>query len=253
MNGLFPWLRKEIIEQWRSKRMLIAGIVLLVFGMTSPLLAKITPELMRMVPGGENFITLMPTPTVNDAVGQYIKNVQQFGLILALLLSMGAVTQEKEKGTAGLMLVKPLGRGSFLLAKFIAINLTLLVGITAAGLGGFYYTLFLFGAPNPVGWLEMNLLLALFFAFIVALTLFFSTLVHSQAAAGGLAVGILILFSALGALPNLSHYLPGELVNWGAALALGLPLSAWGALGTSLALIAAFLFSAWLVFRKQEL
>ena len=34
-----------------------------------------------------------------DAVTQYIKNIGQFGVILALLLTMGAVAQEKDKGT----------------------------------------------------------------------------------------------------------------------------------------------------------
>ncbi|HZU87539.1 MAG TPA: ABC transporter permease subunit [Anaerolineaceae bacterium] len=253
MNGFSTWLRKEIIEQWRSKRMLIGGIVLLVFGMASPLLAKLTPELMRMVPGGENFIQLIPTPTVNDAIAQYIKNMQQFGLILALLFSMGAVAQEKEKGTAGLMLVKPLGRGAFLLAKFVAINLSLLAGLAAAALGGFFYTLFLFEAPNLAGWVGMNLMLALFFAFIVALTLLCSTLLRSQAAAAGVAVGGLFVLTAIGAIPSLAQYLPGELVNWAGALALGLSNSAWGALGVTLVLILACLLSSWLVLRKQEL
>ncbi len=253
MNGFIPWLRKELLEQWRTKRLLICGVVLLVFGMASPLLAKLTPELMRMVPGGEDFIQLIPTPTVADAISQYIKNIQQFGLLLALLFSMGAVAGEKDKGTAGLMLVKPLGRAAFLLGKFIAINVSLLAGLAAAALGGYFYTAFIFQAPGLAGWLGMNLMIWLFMAFIVALTLLCSTLVRSQVAAGGLAAGGLILFTALGAIPSLVQYLPGYLINWGAALALGVRNSAWGALVVTLALMAAFLLTAWLVLRKQEL
>jgi ABC-2 type transport system permease protein len=253
MNGLLPWLRKELLEQWRTKRLLIGGIVLLVFGMASPLLAKLTPELMRMVPGGENFLQLIPTPTVNDAIAQYIKNVQQFGLILALLFSMGAVAHEKEKGTAALMLVKPLGRGAFLLGKFIAINLSLLAGLAAAALGGYCYTVFVFEAPAVGGWLGMNLMLWLFLTFIVALTLLCSTLLRSQSAAAGLAAGGLILVTAVGAIPAVGQYLPGELVNWGSALALGSPYSAWGALGVTIALMVSSLLAAWLILRKQEL
>ena len=121
-------LRKEILEQWRTYRLLICAVVLGFFGMTSPLLAKFTPEILKAVPGADAFSALVPTPTVIDAFTQYIKNMDQFGILLALLITMGAVAQEKDKGTAAMMLVKPLSRGAFLLAKFIAISLTLFVG-----------------------------------------------------------------------------------------------------------------------------
>ena len=152
-------LRKEILEQWRTYRLFLVSAVLVAFGMLSPLLAKITPELFRMLPGGEQFASVMPAPTVADAIAQYIKNINQFAFLLALLTTMGAVAQEKERGTAVLMLVKPLGRGTFLGAKFAALALTYLIGILLAGLAAYYYTMVLFGAPDAGAWLLMNLLL----------------------------------------------------------------------------------------------
>ena len=101
---------------------------------------------MSLIPGGEAFKDLIPPPTMLDAVGQYIKNTTQFGVVLALLLAMGVVVQEKERGTAAMMLVKPLPRGAFLLAKFVALALAFLVGLALAGAGGYFYTLVLFGA-----------------------------------------------------------------------------------------------------------
>src|SRR5512139_2034489 len=102
--------RKEWMELIRSYRLLIVAIVLVFFGLASPLLAKFTPEIITLLPGGEDLSKLIPPPTVWDAVAQYVKNMGQFGILLALLLTMGAVAQEKDKGTAAMMLVKPLPR-----------------------------------------------------------------------------------------------------------------------------------------------
>src|SRR5438128_3043689 len=86
-------LRKELWEQWRSYRLLIAAVVLGAFGLSSPLLAKVTPEIIRLLPNGDQIAGLIPPPTTLDAVDQYLKNMSQFAIILAILLSMGSVAQ----------------------------------------------------------------------------------------------------------------------------------------------------------------
>ncbi|MCJ7626129.1 MAG: YhfC family intramembrane metalloprotease, partial [Anaerolineaceae bacterium] len=67
-------LRKELLQQWRSKRMLVVLGVFALFGMVSPLIAKFTPEILRSVEGAEQFADLIPEPAVVDAITQYIKN-----------------------------------------------------------------------------------------------------------------------------------------------------------------------------------
>jgi ABC-2 type transport system permease protein len=257
---LLASLRKELLELGRTHRLLILGVVLILFGLASPLLAKLTPELMRLLPGGEDLLPLIPEPTLLDAITQYVKNMGQFGLLLAVLLTMGAVAQEKERGTAVLVLVKPLPRSTFLLAKFLALALAFLLFLALAGLGGYYYTALLFATPNPWGWLLLNLLLWLYALVYVALTLLASTLVESQAAAAGLGFATALALAGLSALPKLGDYLPGRLLDWGAALAASsstaaTPSSAesWPALWISLVLILCCLLGAWLLFRRQEL
>ena len=101
----------------------------------------------------------------------------------------------------------------------------------------------------------LNLFLWLYTLVYVALTLLASTVVKSQAAAAGLGFGAMLIFAALGAIPRVGQYLPGQLVAWGTALLIGSPPSAqsWPALGVSLGLIAACLLAAWAVFERQEL
>ena len=253
MRIFFVALRKEIMEQWRSYRLLIAVVVLVVFGLLSPLTARYTPELLKLLPNGEDIANLVPAPTAMDAVGQYLKNASQFGVILALLMTMGAVALEKDKGTAAVMLVKPMPRGTFLTAKFVALALTFGVGTALAGAACYYYILLLFEALDIPRWLALNGLVLLFVLVYVALTLFCSTVTKSQVAAGGLAFGLMLVLAIPGALPKIGEYLPGQLITWSAKLMAGSTEAYWPALWVSMGLIVGALVGAWLVFRHQEL
>lgn len=246
-------LYKEFLEQRRTRKFLIALVVLVLFGMTSPLMAKLTPQLMTLVPGGEAFVGLIPDPTINDAVAQYLKNVTQFGVLLALVFSMGAMAVEKDKGTAAMILSKPMPRGSFLLAKFGSLALTFIIAVVIAGVACYYYTYFLFGELNILNWLVLNGLVILYLLVYVAITLLYSTLTRTQYVAIGLSFGTLIVLGILGGLPGFGSNFPGALINNASMLMSGLPVANWTGLWVSLGLIVVSLTTAWLVFRKQEL
>lgn len=246
-------IRKETLEQWRTYRFLVVVAVLVIFGLLSPLIAQLGPEMYRLIPGGEQIAGLIPKPTIQDAVAQYIKNTSQFALILAILITMGSVAQEKEKGTAAMMLVKPLPRWAFLLSKFIAFLVVFTISILLAALGAYYYTILLFGPMPILSWLALNGLLLGYTLVYVALTLFFSTLGRSQALAGGLSLATLGLLGLLGSIPRVGEILPGQLVTWGALLMGQTGRAYWPALWVSLGIILASLLGAWLVLRKQEL
>ncbi len=251
--SLLTAFKKEWLEQRRSRKFLIAVIVLTFFGMTSPLLAKFMPQMLALIPGASSIASLVPEPTVQDAVAQYIKNITQFGVLMALLFAMGSVASEKEKGTAALVLTKPLPRSSFLLAKFLALALTFTVALALAGVSAYYYTAVLFGAPDGLNWFLLNALLLLYMLVYVAVTLLFSTLVKTQYIAMGASFGVLILLGILGAIPGWSASLPDGLIQNGAALLTGAPLAGWQCLWVSLGILILSLGAAILAFRKQEL
>jgi hypothetical protein len=78
--------------------------------------------------------------------------------------------------------------------------------------------------------------------------------VRTQGAAAGLSFAALVLVAGIGSLPRINEYFPGRLFGWGQALILGGEVdAAWSAFWISIGLIAAALFAAWLIFRKQEL
>ena len=246
--------RKEMQEQWRTYRFLIVAAVFVAFGMASPLLAKFTPEMLKAIPGvPPEILSAIPAPTVTDAITQYVKNMSQFGILLALLVTMGVVVQEKERGTAAFFLTRPVSRETFLLAKFAALTVIFIISLALAALGCWYYTLVLFASLAWGAFLALNGLMLVVFLVYMALALLASTLARTNGMAVGLAVAALILISGIGALPTIGEYFPNRLFSWGTTLMMGGKGTAWPALGISLGMIAVALLAACLIFRHQEI
>jgi ABC-2 type transport system permease protein len=246
-------LRKELVEQWCSRRLVVVAAVFLFFGFLSPLTAKLLPELMKSLGDTGGVVIEIPPPTVQDGLLQYVKNMSQFGVLLAVLLAMGALSREKERGTAAMILSKPVSRASFLLSKFVALTLVFGLCLILGGLACYYYTIVLFKGIGQAHFLEMNLLLALFIEFYLAVTLLGSTIARSQVLAGGLGLGAVFVMAILGALPRLGDYMPTALLEWARVLMVETGESAWGAAAVSLGGIALCLGIALAVFERQEL
>jgi len=255
MTGFATLLRKELLEQWRTRRIVIVGVVFLLFGIGSPLLAKYTPEILRAVGTGmPGAIVELPTPTTADAVGQLAKNVGQLGVLIAILLAMGSVASEKERGTAAFLLTMPAGRGAFLLAKLVALGVTLLVAMALATIGASIYTAILF-EPLPVaGVVAMGLVLWLELLAFAALTFLASTAFASQLVAGGVGFVALVVLSILSAIPVVGEWSPMGASGVAIELGLGTVPATWmPAVVGSIACIVLSAAAAWAVFRRQEL
>lgn len=254
MTGFGPLLRKELLEQWRTKRLLVVAVVFVALAIGSAYLARYTAELVQAL-GGVPFEIEFPTPTLADAVTQFLKNLGQAGILTAILLAMGSVATEKERGTAALILSKPASRGAFLAAKQVAIGATLAISLALASATGYVYTALLFEPPDALGWASMTALLLLALIAYAALTFLGSVVTRSAIAAAGVGIAGLIGVGAVSALPSVAPYTPAGISGEPAmALALGrdpgpllLPLLA------NAAFVLAVAGLAWFAFRRQEL
>ncbi len=246
-------LRKELLEHWRRRRTVVVCVVFLFLGFLSPLSAKLLPDLVQTLGATSGVTIQINPPTVQDALFQHVKNVSQMGVLLVVLLAMGALAREKARGTAPMILSKPVSRADFLLGKLVALTLVFGLGLILGALACYYYTLVLFGGSGAARFLEMNLLLGLFMEFYLALTLLGSTVTRSQVAAGGRRLGAMFVVAALGVLPEIGDYMPTALLGWARALAAGSAEPAWGAVAVSVGGIVVCLGVALAVFERQEL
>jgi ABC-2 type transport system permease protein len=247
-------IAKELLEQRRTSKLLIVVAVFFVMGLISPMLAKFTPQLLGSIPNMPFDLTgIIPEPTVKDAVGQYVKNISQFGVLLAILFTMGALAQEKERGTAAMLLAKPVRRSYVIISKWVAGMASILAGLLLAGLASALYTWVLFEPLPMLEFLSLNVLIAVFLGVYLTAALLASTLARTQAMAAAGAFGLLILLLILGAIPHLSDYLPGRLLGWGEGLVLGVASPAWAALAVAAGLILLALFIACLYFEREEI
>jgi ABC-2 type transport system permease protein len=260
MSGFMVLLRKEIREQLKTSKVLIAVAVFLFFGLSTPVLTKYLPEIIKSVPSTGGVIIQMPPPVSADSLTGYVGNLAQLGVMVAVLLAMGAIAREVETGTAAMVLSKPVSRLSFILAKLQAESLTFLAAFLLGGLACWGYTLALFGDAHTAGFFYQNLLLLLFFIFCLSVTLAFSSLMKSQLAAGGLALAVIVFLSAISGLPWVGPYLPGALISWGNRLVLGAQgmgtggvASSWGAVAVTVGLCVIAIYLTWATLRKKEL
>lgn len=248
-------LRKELLEQWRTRKALVVVVVFLLFGLTSPLLARFTSEMLKAVPGAEQFAGLIPEPKTADAVTQYVKNLTQFGFIIAILLGMGAVAGERERGTAAMTLSKPVPRWAYVLAKFDAQALVYLVALLLAGSAAWFYTGLLFEPGLAFGpFMLGNALLWVWLLAFAAAVLLGSAVGRTTVIAAGLGLLFSVVLLIGGAFPQATALLPAGLVAWISQLGIPdpQPANGWGALAGSIVLILFCLVTAVGVVERQE-
>jgi ABC-2 type transport system permease protein len=260
---------KELVQLWRTKRMLVTGAVFLVFGMGSPLIAKVIPDIFKSVAGMEQFAALIPVPSAVDAMDQYLKNLTQFGFLLAVLLAMGTVVGEKEHGVAPMILSKPMPRWAFIAGKFTAQCVMYLACFALSGAGAYYYTWILFGPLEPGAFLLVNVLLLIWILTYVGLAVLGSTLGKTTVAAGGIGVVLSVAMMLGGYIPQYGVLFPEGLLSWAgmaahaaagqaassavsSALA-GQFLVNGGALASAVVVIVMSLVLSWGFFEQQEL
>lgn len=255
MTGYRPLLAKELTEAWRTYRLGIVGGLFVVLGILSPVVTRYLPEIIRaFAPPG--FEIELPTPGVPDAIDQLLKNVGQFGALAAILMTMGSVAGEKERGTAALVLAKPVSRSAFVWAKFVALAVIFAFATALAVVGGWLYTAWLFEPPPVVAWIELALVVWLSTMVYVSITFLGSTAARSPLGAAAVGFGGLIGLSLASIVPTLSSWLPAGLFGVAKALALGVvapEVDPPRTIAVSFALIAACFGVAWWRFRREEL
>ena len=250
-------LRKELLQLWRTKMVLVILAVFALFGMASPLLAYFMPEIFANIKEAEMFRDLIPEPSTVDATAQYLSNISQFGFLIAILIGMGSVASEKEKGLTEMILHKPLPRWAFILSKFTAQALVYLVAFFIAEILAYIYILVLF-EPISFGLFTLiNFLLFLWLMCFSTITILGSTVSRSIGTAAGVSLAGSVALLLSGQIPNYGALSPQALMGWAGILSSELSYtpqtSNFAAVGAAVVLIILLLVWAVGLFEQQEL
>ena len=103
--------------------------------------------------------------------------ISVFGIVISIFVGISLVSKEIEKRTLYPVLSRPVGRGEFIVGKYLGLSGTLLIN-TIAMTAGFYLALFLM--MRQFTRVDANILIAVFFLLlqflvIIGLTLLFSS------------------------------------------------------------------------------
>ncbi len=247
-------LKKELLEILRTYKIYVIPVIFLFFGLLSPITAKIMPDLLKSMAG--EFKIELPPSTWHDSYGQFFKNLNQIGLLAVILTTMGTVADEKARGTALLVLARPISRHAFILSKWMG-NITLLIfSIASSYVACTYYTYVLFPQTNVGASLEATLLFLIYAVFISSLTIFASSITASNIGAGGIAIAGFFVTSILPSLhKSFAKYSPGALtalemkiINGSATIG----SASWAIIITTILSVALVTLGSY-IFSKQEL
>ncbi len=219
MKSLIAFIKKETMEQLRAGRLMILGILFVLFGIMNPAMAKLTPWLLDVLADSlaeSGMVVTSVTVSAMDSWVQFFKNIPM-ALLVFVLLESSIFTKEYQKGTLVLPLTKGLERYKVVISKAVVLIVLWTVGYWLCF--GITYGYNAYFWDNSVA---QNLMFSVtgwwvFGLWVIALMVLFSALARSNTGVligtGGVVFGAYLL----GFLPRFDEYLP-TLLTYGGTL-----------------------------------
>lgn len=254
MHGYRAVLEKEVIEAWRTYRLVYLCALFVVLGIAAPVIIRYLPELAAAF-GPESEIGVGETGAA-DVVDLLVSTLLRAGALAAVLMTMGAVAGEKERGTIWLVLSKPVSRAAFLWAKLVGLGMIFALATGLAVLAAWLYASLFFGQVPILPWLQMAFIAWLSIMVYVAITLLGSVVAASPLGAAGFGLAAIAGFSIASAVTTLGPWLPTGLGEVAEAIVLeevSADLDPARTIGISFSVILGSMLLAWWRFRREEL
>ncbi|MCL2678930.1 MAG: ABC transporter permease [Dehalococcoidia bacterium] len=255
MQKFFVLLQKEFIENWKTRKLILILASIIILGAFVPFYADATHR-------GDPLIFPLRSSHM------LFNFVEYYAYVIAILIPfalMSTVAREVKDGLAAAILVKPVGRGAYILSKFAVSYLLFAVAVIAGFSLCFVYALSITNLydPAPVSsamFFQCLGFLLLYTAFAVALTIFLSSVFNNNVLAGGIAVVLLIAIYGFSYTNGIKEYMPSEILRWsleqfipGRFQANEMNAPYWFSFYLNIGLIPALIGSSVALIRKKEL
>ncbi|MNJ44835.1 putative transmembrane protein YxlG [compost metagenome] len=178
MNNVIFFSKKELVEYWRTKKLIVLWIAFAALGIMSPLFAKLMPQILQSS-FSDTMVIEVPTPTSIDSWVQFYKNISQIGIYLFIIMFSGIVNREVTKGTLINLVTKGLDRAVIIVSKNIVMCILWTLVLTTSFIITLGYTLYYFPDHESTQLLAAFLLLWMFGLFMISVILLSSTLFNS--------------------------------------------------------------------------
>lgn len=252
-SGFVELARAEatgFVRTWRLKVLLVAAVFVAV---SSPILAKYTPQILSSALGSSGADLALPDPTVVDAWTQWVKNASSLLIVVLVVPAAAALAGERSEGIAQQVVAGPTGRAVFVVAKAVVHALVVLVTSLVSALLTWLVASAVFGVAPLQDALVPALIWAVGALVVVTMTLAVSA--ASTASVLPAAVGIAV--ALLGAVPAmwepLSRWTPFGLATLPGQIVTDHSAFTWAPVVSGLVSAVAFVAVAVVAFDRQEL
>lgn len=183
MSKFGTLLHKEWVGIWRSKKCIWLPIVFMLLGVMQPLTMYYMEDILKMGGGlPEGAVFQMPTPSNGDIVASVLSQYDTIGLILIVVVVMGAISDERKNGSLTMLLIRPISSFQIIASKAVSNSLLLVLSFVCGYFFSYYYTVVLYGSIETSALIQGLLLYSLYIVFIVIFVLLCSTLWNSNGA-----------------------------------------------------------------------
>lgn len=215
MRSLLACVKKEMMEQLRSGRLIILGILFVLLGIMNPAIAKLTPWLLEWMADSlaeSGMVVTAVAVSAKESWTQFFKNIPM-GLIAFVLLESSIFTKEYESGTLVLAFTKGLERYKVVVSKAIMISILWTIAYWICFSITYGYNAYFW--DNSVA---QNLMLSvvcwwLFGLWVITLVVLFSTFSKSNTGVLCGTGGVVLASYLLGLFPKIKEYLPTVLME----------------------------------------
>jgi ABC-2 type transport system permease protein len=210
MKQFFTLYKKDLLELWQTKKVLILAIVMIFFAMTSPIIAEMTPQILSLV--GDAVQIIVPEVTIHDSYVQFVGNFVQVGAWTMIAVYAGSIANEKKRGLFTNLVSNGVKKYNFVFSKIESqiLVMSLIYGVSILLFSLYNYIIFeqffLF-----FSWMTF-LAIWIYLIFIICLTNFYSVVTKSGGLTILLSITTMLMFGIFD-LFAFGKYLPNYLLS----------------------------------------
>lgn len=237
--------RLEWLRLVRTKRWIALLGVYVFFGLVGPLSARYLGEIVERFGGGVE--VTFPPPVPSDGMIQYVSNVSQIGLLVAVVVAAGSLAFDA-KPEMGVFLRTRIPRVRDILVPRLTVTyLAVAISFVVGALAAWYETAVLIGSLPVGGTLAGIGFGLLYLALVVAVVAAAAGRARSVLGAVMITVIVLLVMPIIGVIEAIGEWLPSHLVGALAELSAGAAIGEYA--GAATVTILAIGLAVWMAVR----